>query len=83
MVCATVGSGTSTGWKRRSSAASFSMCFWYSFSVVAPIRLQLAAGERRLERVGDVEPALAAALAGADDGVDLVDEQHHAGPARP
>ena len=78
MVCATVGSGTSTGWKRRSSAASFSMCFWYSFSVVAPMRLQLAAGERRLERVGDVEPALAAALAGADDGVDLVDEQHHA-----
>ncbi|CAJ0899867.1 hypothetical protein R77569_04983 [Ralstonia mannitolilytica] len=27
MVCATVGSGTITGWKRRSSAASFSMYF--------------------------------------------------------
>ena len=40
--------------------------------------VELAAGERRLERVGDVEPAFAAALAGADDGVDLVDEQHHA-----
>jgi hypothetical protein len=39
--------------------------------------VQLAAGERRLERVGDVEPAFAAALAGADDGVDLVDEQDH------
>ena len=38
-------------------------------------QVQLAAGERRLEHVGDVEPALAAALAGADDGVDLVDEQ--------
>ncbi len=30
------GSPTSTGWKRRSSAASFSMCFRYSSSVVAP-----------------------------------------------
>ena len=38
MACATVGSGTVTGWKRRSSAASFSMYFWYSLSVVAPIR---------------------------------------------
>ena len=31
------GSGTFTGWKRRSSAASFSMCRRYSSSVVAPI----------------------------------------------
>ena len=38
MVCSTVGSLTSTGWKRRSSAASFSTCFWYSLSVVAPMR---------------------------------------------
>ncbi len=38
MVCSTVGSGTNTGWKRRSSAASFSMYFWYSLRVVAPIR---------------------------------------------
>ena len=45
--------------------------------------VELAAGERRLEHVGDVEPAFAAALAGADDGVDLVDEQDHACPARP
>src|ERR1700749_2044406 len=30
------GSPTSTGWKRRSSAASFSMCLRYSSSVVAP-----------------------------------------------
>ena len=33
---ATLGSPTSTGWKRRSSAASFSMCLRYSSSVVAP-----------------------------------------------
>ena len=33
---ATVGSPTKTGWKRRSSAASFSMCERYSSSVVAP-----------------------------------------------
>ena len=33
----TVGSSTRIGWKRRSSAASFSMCLRYSSSVVAPI----------------------------------------------
>ena len=32
----TLGSRTITGWKRRSSAASFSMCLRYSSSVVAP-----------------------------------------------
>ncbi len=37
MVSATVGSPTMTGWKRRSRAGSFSMCFRYSSSVVAPI----------------------------------------------
>ena len=31
-----LGSSTITGWKRRSSAASFSMCLRYSSSVVAP-----------------------------------------------
>ena len=34
---ATDGSPTKTGWNRRSSAASFSMCLRYSSSVVAPI----------------------------------------------
>ena len=33
----TLGSFTSTGWNRRSSAGSFSMCWRYSSSVVAPI----------------------------------------------
>jgi len=37
MVCATVGSDTWIGWKRRSRAASFSMCLRYSSSVVAPM----------------------------------------------
>jgi hypothetical protein len=36
--------------------------------------VQLAARERRLEGVGDVEAALAAALTRAYDGVQLVDE---------
>ena len=39
MVSSTVGSGTCTGWKRRSRAASFSMCLRYSSSVVAPMHL--------------------------------------------
>ena len=38
MVSSTEGSPTKTGWKRRSSAASFSIDLRYSSSVVAPIR---------------------------------------------
>src|SRR5664280_826411 len=37
MVCASEGSPTWIGWKRRSRAASFSRCLRYSSSVVAPI----------------------------------------------
>src|SRR6266702_1777779 len=37
MVSSTVGSLTSTGWNLRSRAGSFSMCFLYSLSVVAPM----------------------------------------------
>ena len=36
IVSSTDGSSTRTVWKRRSSAASFSMNFRYSLSVVAP-----------------------------------------------
>ena len=36
IVSSTVGSPTKTGWNRRASAASFSMCLRYSSSVVAP-----------------------------------------------
>ena len=38
IVSSTLGSSTTTGWKRRSSAASFSMCLRYSSSVVAPMQ---------------------------------------------
>ena len=38
MVSATEGWSTITGWKRRSSAASFSMCLRYSSRVVAPMQ---------------------------------------------
>ncbi len=37
-VSSTEGSPTNTGWKRRSSALSFSMCLRYSSSVVAPMQ---------------------------------------------
>mmetsp|Transcript_6402 Transcript_6402/g.18531 ORF Transcript_6402/g.18531 Transcript_6402/m.18531 type:complete len:447 (-) Transcript_6402:33-1373(-) len=40
-VCSTVGSSTRSGWKRRSSAASFSMCLRYSARVVAPMHWSL------------------------------------------
>ncbi len=52
MVSSTVGSETNTGWKRRASAASFSTCFLYSSSVVAPIQCsspRASAGFNRLE----------------------------------
>ena len=68
----TDGSPTKTGWKRRSSAASFSMCLRYSSSVVAPTAAQLAAREHRLEHVRGVDGALGRAR--ADDRVQLVDE---------
>ena len=52
MVSSTVGSDTNTGWKRRASAASFSTCFLYSSSVVAPMQCsspRASAGLSRLE----------------------------------
>jgi hypothetical protein len=73
MVSSTDGSSTSTGWKRRSRAASFSMCLRYSSRVVAPMAVQLAAGQHRLEHVAGVHGALGGA--GADHGVQLVNEQ--------
>ena len=73
MVSSTEGSPTKTGWKRRSSAGSFSMCLRYSSSGGGADAVQLAARERRLEHVAGVHGALGGA--GADDGVQLVDEQ--------
>ena len=69
----TDGSPTYTCWKRRSSAASFSMYLRYSSSVVAPIEPQLAAREHRLDHVAGVDRAFGAT--GADDRVHLVDER--------
>jgi len=50
-----------TGWNRRSRAASFSMCFLYSSRVVAPMQLQLAAREQRLQQIARVHGASAGA----------------------
>ena len=73
IVSSTDGWSTSTGWNRRSSAASFSMCLRYSSRVVAPMQCSSAAGQHRLQHVARVHRALG--LAGADDRVQLVDEQ--------
>ena len=51
MVSSTVGSSTITGWKRRSSAASFSIYWRYSSSVVAPIQCSSPLRKHRLQHV--------------------------------
>ena len=69
----TEGSSTKTGWNRRSSAASFSMYFWYSLSVVAPIARsspRASAGFNMFE--ASMEPSDGAR---ADERVELVDEE--------
>ena len=58
----TLGWSTITGWKRRSSAASFSMCLRYSSSVVAPMQCsspRASIGFRRFE--ASIAPSLAPA----------------------
>ena len=73
IVSATDGSPTKTGWKRRSSAASFSMCLRYSSSVVAPT----AATRRARASASAAAPRRRSALGhpGAHDRVQLVDEE--------
>ena len=73
IVSSTVGSLTITGWNRRSSAASFSMYFAVLVERGGADRVQLAAREHRLEHVRRVHRAFG--RAGADHGVQLVDEQ--------
>ncbi len=73
MVSSTLGSPTKTIWKRRSSAASFSMYLRYSFERGGADGAQLAASERGLEHVAGVDGALGGA--GADESVQLVDEE--------
>ena len=73
MVSSTDGSSVSTGWKRRSRAASFSMCWRYSSRVVAPMvrsSPRASAGLSRLE--ASMAPSAAPA---PDQGVQLVHEQ--------
>ena len=74
-VSSTVGSPTRMGWKRRSRAASFSMCWRYSSRVVAPTHCSSPRDEHGLHHVGSVDGSLGGAR--ADHGVQLVDEQHH------
>ena len=76
MASSSSGSSTMTGWNRRSSAASFSMCLRYSSRVVAPIMCSSPRASMGLSML----PASIAAFggAGADHGVQLVDEQQDA-----
>ena len=73
MVCATVGSPTWIGWKRRSSAASFSRCLRYSSSVVAPMVCSSPRASIGLRMLRRVDRALGGAR--PDQRVQLVDEQ--------
>src|SRR4029079_17321399 len=76
IVSSTVGSPTYTGRKRRSSAASFSMCLRYSSSVVAPIVCSSPRASIGFSTVSAAQGALG--RPGPDDRVQLVDEQDHA-----
>ncbi len=73
MVSSTEGWSTSTGWKRRSRAASFSMCLRYSSSVVAPMQCSSPRASMGFEQVAGIHGAFG--LARADHGVQFVDEQ--------
>ena len=73
IVSSTLGSGTMTGWNRRSRAASFSMYFRYSSSVVAPMVCSSPRASIGFSMFdASIEPSDGA---GADDRVELVDEQ--------
>ena len=69
----TDGSPTRTGWKRRSSAGSFSMCLRYSPSVVAPMARSSPRARAGLSMLPGVHRPLGGAR--ADERVELVDEE--------
>ena len=72
MVSSTDGGPTYTCWKRRSRAASFSMCLRYSSSVVAPIMRSSPRASIGLSMLpASIAPSAAPA---PDDRVQLVDE---------
>ena len=75
MVSSTDGSPTITGWKRRSSAASFSTCLRYSSSVVAPTARSSPRASIGFSRLA--ASTAPSAAPGADDRVQLVDEEDH------
>ena len=70
------GSSTCTTWKRRVSAASFSMCFLYSDQVVAAIVRKVPRASAGLSRFA--ASPVPGGPAGADQRVRLVDEQDDA-----
>ena len=74
MVSSTLGSPTKTCWNRRSSAGSFSMCSRYSSSVVAPTMRSSPRASIGLSML-PASIARVAGRAGADHGVQLVDER--------
>ena len=71
----TLGALTMTGWKRRSSAPSFSMYLRYSSSVVAPMVWISPRDSAGLQHVRGVDRALGRAR--PDQRVQLVQEQDH------
>ncbi len=73
MVSSTLGSSTRIFWKRRSSAASFSMYWRYSSSVVAPTQCNSPRASAGLSMLPGVHCAFG--FAGADHRVQLVDEE--------
>ena len=73
IVSSTFGSPTNTGWNRRSRAGVLLDVLAILVERRGADAPQLAAGERRLQQVGRV--AAAFGRAGADDRVQLVDEQ--------
>src|SRR3954447_6137020 len=88
IVDSTLGSPTKIGWKRRSRAASFSTCWRYSSSVVAPIARRSPRASIGFIRVPASTPPPASLVLTrapppprppgpprADDRVQLVDEE--------
>src|SRR5471030_1021351 len=73
-VCSTVGSLTSTFWKRRDRAASFSKMPRYSVNVVAPMHFIEPLDSAGLSRL--LASSVPPDAAPAQISVDLVDEQH-------
>ena len=73
---ATLGSPTSTGWKRRSRAGVLLDVLAVLVERRGTDHVQLAARQRRLQHVARVDRALGGA--GADDRVQLVDEDDEA-----